>query len=176
MSPFSFVSSSTPLQVRPFTKHTITSFYFNILSLSPTPFTACMLVEFRKNFTKRSLAKGTYICKTLISCLFHTVLHWLSKYWTVVEDVSILTAYKTYMPITVAARSKAWNVFARWNAEIVGSNATRRMDAYVRLFCVCFVVCVGSGHATGWSPVQGVVPIMYRLRNSRSCQSPQGCT
>jgi hypothetical protein len=27
----------------------------------------------------------------------------------------------------------------------------------LRLFCVCFVLCVGSGVATGWSPIQGVL-------------------
>jgi hypothetical protein len=39
-------------------------------------------------------------------------------------------------PITVAARSKAWTVFARSNTEIVGSNPTQGMD-------VC-IVCVYS--------------------------------
>jgi hypothetical protein len=32
---------------------------------------------------------------------------------------------------------------------------------YLRLFCVC----VGSGLATGWSPVQGVLPIVFGLRD-----------
>jgi hypothetical protein len=36
----------------------------------------------------------------------------------------------------VAARSKTWLVFARTNTEIVGTNPTRGMDVYVRLFCV----------------------------------------
>jgi hypothetical protein len=35
----------------------------------------------------------------------------------------------------MAARSKAWTVFARSNAEIVGSNPTQGMDVFV-LFCV----------------------------------------
>jgi hypothetical protein len=34
-------------------------------------------------------------------------------------------------PITVAARSEAWNVFARSNAGIVGSNPTQGMDVCV---------------------------------------------
>jgi hypothetical protein len=58
------------------------------------------------------------------------------------------------LPITVAARSKAWTVFARSNAEIVGSNPTQGMDVCLRLFCVC----VGSGLATDWFPLQGVLP------------------
>jgi hypothetical protein len=55
-------------------------------------------------------------------------------------------------------------VFARSNAGIVDSNPTQGMDVYVRLFCVCIVLCVGSGLATGWSPVQGVLPTVYRIK------------
>jgi hypothetical protein len=40
----------------------------------------------------------------------------------------------------VAARFKAWTVFARSNAGIVGSNPTQGMDG-VRLFRVCIVLC-----------------------------------
>jgi hypothetical protein len=43
------------------------------------------------------------------------------------------------LPITVAARL---------NVGIVGSNPTQDMDVCVRLFCVCVVLCVGSGLAT----------------------------
>jgi hypothetical protein len=63
-----------------------------------------------------------------------------------------------YVPITVAALSKAWTVFVHSNTGIVGSNTTWGMDICVRLFCVCIVLCAGSGLATGWSPVQGVLP------------------
>jgi hypothetical protein len=48
------------------------------------------------------------------------------------------------IPITVAAQSKAWTVFARSNTDIVGSNPTQGMDDCVHLFCVCVVLCVGS--------------------------------
>jgi hypothetical protein len=47
-------------------------------------------------------------------------------------------------PITVAVRSEA-----RPNVGIVGSNPTQGMDACVRLFCVCVVLCLGSGRAAG---------------------------
>jgi hypothetical protein len=47
------------------------------------------------------------------------------------------------MRITVAT------VFARSNAWIVGSNPTQVMDVCAHLSCVCVVVCVGSGLATG---------------------------
>jgi hypothetical protein len=43
---------------------------------------------------------------------------------------------QAYVPITAAARSEAWTVFARSDAGIVGSNPTRGMDVCVRLFCV----------------------------------------
>jgi hypothetical protein len=48
----------------------------------------------------------------------------------------------------MAARSKAWTVFARSNAGIVGSNPIQGMDDCARSFCVCVVLCVGSGLAT----------------------------
>jgi hypothetical protein len=52
-------------------------------------------------------------------------------------------------PITVAVRSKARTIFARSNTEVVGSNPTRDMDVCMCLFCVCVVLCVSSGLATG---------------------------
>jgi hypothetical protein len=73
-------------------------------------------------------------------------------------------------PITVAARSKTWNVFARSNAGILGSNPIQGMDVCMRLFCVYVVLCVGNCLETGWSPVQGVLQI--GLRNWKSGQGP----
>jgi hypothetical protein len=61
-------------------------------------------------------------------------------------------------PVTVAARSKAWTVVARSDAGIVDSNPTQGMEVCLRLFYVCVVLCLGSGLATGWSLVQGVLP------------------
>jgi hypothetical protein len=54
----------------------------------------------------------------------------------------------------------------------MGSNPTQGMDSCVRLFCVCVVLCVGSGHATGSSPVQGVLPNVYRIKKLKSGQGP----
>jgi hypothetical protein len=49
------------------------------------------------------------------------------------------------------------------------------MDIYVRLFCV-HVLCVGSGLATSLSPVQGALPILYRLKKLKNGQGPtEGC-
>jgi hypothetical protein len=53
-------------------------------------------------------------------------------------------------------------VFASSNAEAVGSNPTRGMYICVHLFCVCAVLCVDSGTASGSSPVQGVLSTVYK--------------
>jgi hypothetical protein len=45
----------------------------------------------------------------------------------------------------------------------------------VSLFCVYVDLCVGSGLVPGWSPVQALLPTVYRLRNWKSGQGPKGC-
>jgi hypothetical protein len=76
------------------------------------------------------------------------------------------------MAITVAARSKAWTVFAHSNAGIVVSNLTWGIDVCVRLFCVYAVLCVRSGLATGWFPVQEVLPTVYRINKLKKRPRP----
>jgi hypothetical protein len=49
------------------------------------------------------------------------------------------------LPITVAARSKAWTAFARSNTGIVGSTPNWGMGVCVRLFCVCTVLYEDRG-------------------------------
>jgi hypothetical protein len=66
----------------------------------------------------------------------------------------------------VPVRYKAWTVFTRSNAGIVGSNPTRGMDVCVRLSCLC-CLGVGSGLATSWSPVQGVLPTVYMIKKMK---------
>jgi hypothetical protein len=61
-------------------------------------------------------------------------------------------------PITVAARSKEWTVFARLNAGILGTSPTQSIYVCVCLFCVYVVLWVG------WSPVKGVLPTVYRIK------------
>jgi hypothetical protein len=65
----------------------------------------------------------------------------------------------------VTAQFKACNVFARSNTGNVGSNPTRDKDVCVRLFCVCVVLCVGTGLATGSLPVQGVPQTLSKIHN-----------
>jgi hypothetical protein len=38
------------------------------------------------------------------------------------------------------------------------------MNVCVHLFCVCVVLCVGSSLAMGWSPIQGVLLTVYRIK------------
>jgi hypothetical protein len=76
-------------------------------------------------------------------------------------------------PITVAARSEAWTVFARSNTRVLGSNPTRGMDVCVRLFCVCVVLCVGRGLATGWSPIQGVLLSVHNITKLKTAARAQ---
>jgi hypothetical protein len=61
-------------------------------------------------------------------------------------------------PVTVAERSKPFTPFARSEAGIVGSSPTQGMDVwcvFMRLFCVCVVLCLSRGLTMSWSPVQG---------------------
>jgi hypothetical protein len=44
----------------------------------------------------------------------------------------------------------------------------------VCIYSVCVVLYVGSGLATGSSPAKGVIQTVYRLRNRKSGQGPQG--
>jgi hypothetical protein len=66
--------------------------------------------------------------------------------------------------ITVAARSEASTVFSRSKAGIVASNPTEGMDVCVHLFRVYVVLCLGSDLATGSSPVQGVLPAVFKIK------------
>jgi hypothetical protein len=77
------------------------------------------------------------------------------------------------LTLTVTERSKTWTVVARSNAGIVGSNPTQGMDICVGLFCVCVVLCVGSGLVTGWSPVQEVLPTVYRNKKRKKAGKVQ---
>jgi hypothetical protein len=66
-------------------------------------------------------------------------LHWLKR-----ETQAKMRVGKKdmYRPITVAARSKAWTVYARSNAGIVGSNPTRGMDVCAHAFILFVLSCV----------------------------------
>jgi hypothetical protein len=87
---------------------------------------------------------------------------------------SVLFCPRSPVPITVAARSKAWTFVSLLHTGIMGSNPTRGIGVYLRLFCVCVVLCVGSGLKTDLSSVQCVLPTMYRLRNWKAAKVHKG--
>jgi hypothetical protein len=71
--------------------------------------------------------------------------------------------------------SKAWTVFTRSNAGVMGSNPNRGMDVCVRFFC-CVVLYVDTGHATGWSPPKESYRLCIGLRNWKVTKAQQkGC-
>jgi hypothetical protein len=76
------------------------------------------------------------------------------------------------MPIPLATLSKAWIIFARSNAWIVGSNPTRGMDVCVRLFCVYAAALRRADPPSKYS-----YRLCIRLSNWKSGQGPtQDCT
>jgi hypothetical protein len=91
-----------------------------------------------------------------------------------VHEVTKYTFVIYQQLIAVAARSKAWNVFASSHAGIGGSNATLGMDVCLCLFCVCAVLCAGSGLAMGWSPPRSPTDCL-RLRNWSENEVFHGC-
>jgi hypothetical protein len=96
------------------------------------------------------LPNGNLVCIFSFPCALHVPPSSSSiqqqQYWV----SRLITA--DYM----AARSKAWTVFACSNTGIVGLNPIQGLDVCMPLFCVCVVLPVGGGLATGWSAVQGV--------------------
>jgi hypothetical protein len=48
----------------------------------------------------------------------------------------------------------------RWNRGF--ESHSRHGWLYVLLFCACIVLCIGSGLTTGWSPLLGVLPTVYK--------------
>jgi hypothetical protein len=69
------------------------------------------------------------------------------------------------------------SVFARSDTEILGSNPTGGMDICMRLLCVCVILCVDSGLATGWSAGQGALRTVYRItKTEKEAKAQQkGC-
>jgi hypothetical protein len=73
----------------------------------------------------------------------------------------------------VAAWSKAWTVFARWNIGVMGSNPTQGMG--VSLHSLFVLSCVGSGLVRSWSPVQGVLPTVCKSMTLKWNEASHRC-
>jgi hypothetical protein len=126
-------------------------------------------------------SKGDTVIIQAITPSFHIIFSFLSRAriwprrgW--IGSFDLLNTYRPQLPITVAAQCKAWTAFVRSGSGVVGSDPTRGMFVCVRLFCVCVVLCVGIGLATGWFPFQGVLSIVKDQRIWKSGQYPKGCS
>jgi hypothetical protein len=94
-----------------------------------------------------------FVIFTVYGLLNDTVSSWIVWWWTVGWLVSnelermwkeaVRSNWGTVLVftlITVAAWSKAWNVFAHSNTGIIRWNPTWGMDVCLQLFCVCIVL------------------------------------
>jgi hypothetical protein len=63
-----------------------------------------------------------------------------------------------------------------WTARTVGTWIRIPLEAWmsVCVYSVYVVLCVGSGLATGWSLVQGLLPTVYRIKKLKTYQGSQG--
>jgi hypothetical protein len=107
---------------------------------------------------------------------YHSYVH-CTDFFRTNSVLLILYLGNINWPVTVAAQSKALNVFARSNTGIVGSNPARGMNVCV--YSVFVLSCVGSGLTTGWSLVQGVLPTVYKCKikeaHKRRPRPDMGC-
>jgi hypothetical protein len=78
------------------------------------------------------------------------------------------------MTITVAARPKAWTVFALLNAGIMDSNPIWGMDVCVRLFSLYVLPCVQVAALRRADPQsKESYRLCKRLRNWKSAKAQQ---
>jgi hypothetical protein len=75
-------------------------------------------------------------------------LHAVSRYFQIIlnlNQVNVRTKHDLTEHVFTEISDLSITVFNRSNAGIVGSNPTQGTNICVRLFCVCVVLCVGSG-------------------------------
>jgi hypothetical protein len=112
-----------------------------------------------------------------VPCDFCSKVH----IWAVCGDVLIKIMPKLKFILKYATRNRSqWPHGLRHEL----SSLVRTLGSWVRIplkawmsvlcafiLCLC-CSCVGRGLATGWSPVQGVLPIVYRIKKLKKCPSP----
>jgi hypothetical protein len=100
-----------------------------------------------------------------IICQNLSVEHSSNEFLLQRERTPFINRNAAVQPIPLAAPSEAC-----YNTGVVGSNPTGGMDVCPFLFCVCVVLRVSSSLPKGWSSVQGVLPIVYLVKNLKKRQ------
>jgi hypothetical protein len=90
-----------------------------------------------------------------------------------------IKAFSSFVP-SVFCSDKYCRSRSQWSYEL--SLLARTLRSWVQIpfeawksvcvYSVCFVLYVGSGLATGWSPVQGVLPTVYRITKLKKRPGP----
>jgi hypothetical protein len=89
----------------------------------------------------------------------HTESSGIANIWSVGFLATEFCKLLISVLISIAEWSEASTVFGRLNIEIVGLNLLGAWVCVCVSMC-CVVLCVGRTLASGWSPVQGVLPIV----------------
>jgi hypothetical protein len=113
---------------------------------------------------KPSLDGATYFSTRAKNHFIYISLFPLANPCDLACNLSTTRVLSSESPITVAALSTTWTVFASSNTVAMGSNPTLGMDVCVHLFYVRVVLCVGRSISTDWSPFQGVLPTVCRIK------------
>jgi hypothetical protein len=79
-----------------------------------------------------------------------------------------------YLPLTMTVRSKAWTVFVRSDAGIVGSNSTQGIDVWVFVYSVVVLSCVqvAALRRAYHSSIESYRLVEKWVRNNKRGQSP----
>jgi hypothetical protein len=137
----------------------------------------CCLCESNLVFIFGTLNNSSYIAINYFRSLY-LYYYFCSKQTFVSTEIFHLSETENFcqlwllLPITVAEWSKARTVFARSNAGIIGSNPIQDMDVCILCIYSVIVLCVGRGLAKGLSPVQGVLPTVYRISKLKKRPRP----
>jgi hypothetical protein len=114
-------------------------------------------------------ARVSYRCYTLVSVLlnelFSNTTNWKSSYFkrrTKFSNISTdnFTIYLAYHSGRAVWGMNRLRLLERWDRGF--ESYSRHGCVCACLFCICVVICVGSGLATSWSPVQGVLSTVHK--------------
>jgi hypothetical protein len=149
--------------------------YFDIIKISAWEIGTHICSEYVE-LNRRMLCKNQHRVRETDSIICLDLLTFTNKH-NIYNNQYIwnIICHRIYIsPITVATRCNAGTVFARSNTGVVCLNPTLDIDVWLRLFCVCVVLCVDSKLATGSSNVQGILSIVYRIKKLKINQGRKG--